>query len=216
MLIMSRFRSILASTVLVALALSLFSVDAQAQYWRKKAQVIAPVDPGTPTIALLDTLVSYIEDQDSLKVRRSPEDPKMYSASELQDELLDQHSIAMTSASNVFIDYQFDLNRSGFSEKINALQFIFRSQGTAEDDISIMYVNAKRQDWLTRILTQKGTTGENLMALSTFRDQLSFPRVVRNMNAKITRIGNEAVRDGFESKKDELVREITQLTYQSR
>jgi hypothetical protein len=54
------------------------------------------------------------------------------------------------------------------------------------------------------------------MALSTFRDQLSFPRVVRNMNAKITRIGNEAVRDGFESKKDKLVREITRLTYQSR
>jgi hypothetical protein len=69
---------------------------------------------------------------------------------------------------------------------------------------------------MRRVLTQKGTTGENLMALSTFRDQLAFARVVRNMDASITRIGNEAVREGFEQKKRQLVNEITRLTYQSR
>ena len=203
-----------ASGLLVAILFVSFTVDAQAQYWRKRAQIVAPVEPETPTIALLDSIVTYVEESDSIKVRRSPEDPTRHTGMELSNLLVEEAALDITSANNVFIDYQFDLDRKGFEESIRAIRFIYRPPGgAAGQDIPIMYLSAKKDPWLNRLLTQKGTTGENLMALSTFRDQLAFARVVRNMQAQITQIGDQPVRDGFERKKRQLVREITQLTY---
>lgn len=212
---MNRFR-IAVAAVLAVIMLSTCVLDAEAQRWRKRAQIIVPVDPQTPTIALLDSLVDHIEQNDSLRVRLSPDDPQKYTAQEISDLLLEE-GLGVTSASHVFISYQFDLNRQGFKEQITNMYFVYRSGATSgEDDIPIMYVNARKSDWFTRLISQKGTTGAHLMDLRTFRDQLAFARVVRNMDAQIVRIGGEPVREGFDRKKRQLVNEITTLTYQQR
>ena len=79
-----------------------------------------------------------------------------------------------------------------------------------------MYVNARQNDWFTQMISQKGTAGSHMEDLRTFRDQLAFARIVRNMDAQIVQIMGEPVRDGFEQKKRQLVSEITNLTYSSR
>ena len=114
---MNRLR-ITTTAVLAVILFALPVLDAEAQVrWRKQAEIIAPVDPGTPTIALLDTLVSEIEQNDSLEVQLSPEDPETYTAQEISDRLLED-GLGITSANQVFIGYEFVLKRQGFTEKV--------------------------------------------------------------------------------------------------
>lgn len=169
-----------------------------------------------PTRALLDTLVNVIDRTDSLMVKRSPEDPTRMPVEELENMLLDQEGVGLSSANNVFIDYRFEVNRDGFVESITELFFIFRPPGTGEEDIPIMYLSAK-DDWVADVLRNKGTTlVTNEAALRPFGDQIAFAKIVRQRDARIVEIGDRTVRDGFDAKKRQLVDKITRLTYSSR
>lgn len=205
--------------VAAALLLSVFFLSpqqAQAQRWLQTTQIIAPIESDTPTRAMLDTLINVIERKDSLMVRRSPDEREQMAVPEVQDELLNEESIGISSANQVFIDYRFAVNRDGFEEGITSLYFIFRPTG-AEEDIPVLYVNVKREKWVNEVLQQKGTTlVTNEAALKPFRQQLAFARIVRNTDAQIVEIGDRKVREGFEAKKRSLVDKITRLTYSSR
>jgi hypothetical protein len=198
-------------------ALLLTPQQAQAQRWLQTTQVIAPIQSESATRALLDTLINVIERKDSLMVRRSPEESQQMVVSDLQDQLLDNAGIGLSSANQVFIDYRFAVNRDGFEERITALHFIFRPAGGSEEDIAIMYLDVDREKWVNEVLQSKGTTlVTNEAALKPFREQLAFARIVRDTEAQIVEIGDRKVREGFEAKKRQLVDKITRLTYSSR
>lgn len=204
------------ATLAVALLLFILPRDAQAQRWLQTTQVIAPVEADTPTRALLDTLVNVIDRSDSLMVKRSPEDATRMPVRELENMLLDQEGVGLSSANNVFIDYRFEVNRDGFRERVTELFFIFRPPGTGEEDIPIMYLSGN-DEWVADVLLNKGTTlVSNEAALRPFGDQIAFAKIVRQRSTRIVEIGDRTVRDGFEAKKSQLVDKIMRLTYSSR
>jgi len=215
---LSRTVSTLTGGAALLLAALLFvPQQAQAQRWLQTTQVIAPIESESATRALLDTLVNVIERKDSLMVRRSPQNAEKMSVSALQERLLDESGLGLSSSNQVFIDYRFAVNRDGFEEEITSLHFIFRPAGGNDEDINVMYINVKRDAWVEDVLNQKGTTlVTNEAALKPFREQLAFARVVRDTEAQIVEIGNRKVREGFEMKKRQLVDKITRLTYSSR
>jgi len=204
------------ATLALALLLFVGPQDANAQRWLQTTQVIAPVQSETPTRALLDTLINVIDRSDSLAIKRAPDDPSRTVVSQLEDELLNQEGIGLSSANYVFIDYRFEVNRDGFRERITDLFFIYRPPGTGEEDIPIMYLSA-RDSWVDDVLRNKGTTlVTNEAALKPFGDQIAFAKIVRERDARIVEIGDRTVRDGFEAKKRNLVDKITRLSYSSR
>ncbi|NBC86898.1 MAG: hypothetical protein GVY25_11975 [Bacteroidetes bacterium] len=204
------------ATLALALLLFVGPQDANAQRWLQTTQVIAPVQSETPTRALLDTLINVIDRSDSLAIKRAPDDPSRTVVSQLEDELLNQEGIGLSSANYVFIDYRFEVNRDGFEERITDLFFIYRPPGTGEEDIPIMYLSA-RDSWVGDVLQNKGTTlVTNEAALKPFGDQIAFAKIVRERDARIVEIGDRTVRDGFEAKKRNLVDKITRLSYSSR
>jgi hypothetical protein len=210
-----RLTGALAAIFLSALLMT--PQQAQAQRWLQTTQVVAPIESDSPPRALLDTLVNVIERKDSLLVRRSPDEQEQMNVQQLQDKLLNESSIGISSANRVFIDYRFAVNRDGFEEGITSLFFIFRPAGGNAEDIPVMYLNIKREKWVNEVLQQKGTTlVTNEAALKPFRQQLAFARIVRNTDAQIVEIGDRKVREGFAAKKRQLVDKITRLTYSSR
>lgn len=204
------------ATLALAFLLLAGPQDAQAQRWLQTTQLIAPVQSESATRALLDTLINVIDRSDSLMVRRAPDQGGRIMVSELRDNLLDDAGIGLSSANFVFIDYRFEVNRDGFEEKVTDLYFIFRPAGGNEEDIPIMYLNAK-DDWVSNVLRNKGTTlVTNEAALKPFGDQIAFAKIVRERDAQIVEIGDRKVREGFEQKKRALVDKITRLSYSSR
>ncbi len=220
MRLLSPLRSLsrLGGVLALALAFTFFLSprEAQAQRWLQTTQVIAPVESDGASRALLDTLINVIDRSDSLMIKREPDAMSRTPVNELEDQLLNESGIGLTSANYAFIDYRFEVNRDGFKEQITELYFIFRPAGSGEEDIPIMYLNAK-DEWVSDVLLNKGTTlVTNEAALKPFGDQIAFAKIVRERDAQIVEIGDRKVRDGFEAKKRNLVDKITRLSYSSR
>lgn len=195
------------------IAFSLSPSEAHGQRWLQTSQLITPIESDGPARALMDTLVQVIERTDSARVKRSPESSQAVTLDDLRDMLIDEAGIGLTSANNVFIDYRFEIENRGFEESIESFQFVYRPPGGAQEDTQVMYVDTS-QPWVRNILNKKGTTlTTNEAALRTFSDQLSFARMVQN--GKIVEIAGQTVREGFESKKRQLVQKIQRLTYES-
>lgn len=186
----------------------------EAQRWRQTSQLIVPIQPDSPTRALLDTLVQVVERKDSIKVRRTPESSASMSLSDLRNKLISGPGIGLTSANNVFIDYEFRIENRGFEESVEAFQFVYRA-GEGREDVQMLYIDATKP-WVKEILRNKGTTlRTNQAALKTFSDQLAFARMQDNQGAQVVEISGQTVREGFEEKKRKLVQKITRLTYES-
>lgn len=191
------------------------SNQVQAQRWLQTAQLIVPVEANSTTKALLDTLVQVAERSDSIKVRQSAESSAQLTVSELRTKLIDESAIGLSSANQVFIDYKFMVGNRGYEESFEAFQFLYRPSGQGQGDTKMLYIDAK-QSWVERILKNKGTTlRTNQAALKTFSDQLAFARMQDNDGAQVVEIAGQAVRSGYERKKQKLVEKITRLTYGS-
>jgi len=189
-----------------------FPVEANAQRWLQTSQLNVPMESSGPAQALLDTLIQVAERKDSIRVKRSSDSEEMISVSDLKDKLISEAGYALSSASNVFVDYRFTIDSRGFEESIEAFQFLYRS-GEGQEDVKMLYVNAN-EPWVESILRNKGTSlRSNRAALQTFSDQLAFARM--HEDGKIVEISGTPVREGFESKKRKLVEKITRLTYES-
>lgn len=186
--------------------------NAEAQQWLRTVKVITPVNDG-PIRALVDTLSSTMEREEGLTVQRSPDREEELSISELRDELLEEEGIGIFSASHVLIDYRFTITDSQFEEEIRNLHFIFRPGGDQED-LSIMYLDAKEK-WLADLIQMNGQTlMVNEAAIAPFQRQLEFVRLAQRGETKIVEIGGRTVRDGFEEQKASLVSTIRRLNYQ--
>jgi len=213
---MTRFTTMVKRVFLILMfaagAFSMSAPDVHAQRWLQTTQLVTPIQTDGPTRALLDTLVQVIERRDSARVKRSPDDTKTLTLTELKDELINEAGIGLTSANRVFIDYKFMIENRGFEEVIESFRFVYRP-GQGEEDIQMMYVDAS-MPWVDSVLKNKGTTlRTNQAALKTFKDQLAFARMQED--GKIVEISGQTVREGFEAKKRNLVQKITRLTYES-
>ena len=207
------YRKVLSLLLVALLGGMVFSPpEATAQRWLQTSQLSAPVQNDLPTRALLDTLIQTIDRRDSLQVYRSPDASEQLSLSDLRETLINEAGIGLTSANNVFIDYEFKIENRGFQERITSFNFVYRP-GEGQEDIQMLYIETDNP-WVKNILRNKGTTlRTNEAALKTFNDQLSFARL--QDDGQIVEIAGETVREGFETKKRQLVEKITRLTYES-
>ena len=206
-------RKLLTVGLLIVGVAAMVPNDATAQRWLQTSQLLTEIQTDGPTRALLDTVVSVIERNDTLEVKRSPDASESVSLSTLRDNLINESGIGLTSANYVFIDYRFEIENRGFEESIESFQFVYRPPGGTEEDIQMMYLDAN-DPWVRNILRNKGTTlVTNEAALRTFSDQLAFARTVQN--GRIVEIAGQTVREGFEAKKRQLVQKIQRLTYES-
>jgi len=78
-----------------------------------------------------------------------------------------------------------------------------------------MYVDAQAP-WVNRIIHQKGTSlRTNQAALIPFRCHLDFAQIARQEENQVVEMGDETVREGFDERKEALIRKVERLTYES-
>lgn len=186
---------------------------AQGQLWLQTARVITPIENG-PTRAFLDTLVNVMERKDVM-VKRSPNQKKGMAVSALRDKLITKEGIGLSSANHAFIDYRFSIDDgSRFQQKISRIHFVFRP-GPNQNDVSIMYINARKK-WVENVIRQKGTAlRTNEAALIPFHRHLGFANIARQKKTQVVEIGGETVRERFDERKAALIRKVERLTYES-
>lgn len=187
---------------------------AQGQLWLQTSQVVTPVENG-PVRVFLDTLVAVM-DRRKIEVKRSPKGKQTFTIQELRTELIEEEGIGLTSGVNhAFIDYRFTIDGgSNFKQEVGAIHFVFRP-GPRQSDIPVMYLDAQ-QPWLTQLLYNKGTDlPTNEAALIPFHRHLGFAQIARPEETQIVRIGGQTVREGFQEKKEALIRKVERLTYES-
>lgn len=199
----------LAVTSLLVLVLSVAPSAAQDQ-WRQTAQVIAPVEEGTVTRALLDSVVSVVE-REGFRISSSPQGARV-SVSERRDSLSSK-GLALSSATHVFITYRFSLSSSTLDQEIRDLYFIFRPAGQ-EEDIPILHVDLQEGAMYEELLIERGTRlAANESAFVPFRRQLSF----HNLRSRVTvvKVGDEIIRDPDRAaaEKERLLDITRELTY---
>ena len=203
-----------AAGLLLFLAFALAAaVPAEAQRWLQTSQILTEITPDSAPRAFMDSLVSVAERNGHPLRRSESADPVPVSG--LRDALINKQGIGLRSANYVFIDYRFTIKSQGqgFQETIETLAFVYRPPGGTGEDIQMAYVDASAP-WVQHVLTQKGTPLlTNEWGKKLFNDQLSFARL--QAESKIVEISGQTVREGFEQKKQALVRKIKRLTYES-
>jgi hypothetical protein len=176
--------------------------------------VVTPVEDG-PVRVFVDTLIAVMERR-SVEVKRSPDGEQTFTIEELRTELIDEEGVGLSSGINhAFIDYRFTIDDgSNFEQNIAAIHFVFRP-GPAQSDIPIMYLNTQ-QPWLTKLLRNKGTDlPTNEAALIPFHRHLGFAQIARQEETQIVEIGGATVREGFQERKEALIRKVERLTYET-
>jgi hypothetical protein len=202
----------IAGLLLLTVALS-GPQPAHGQLWLQTARVVTPIEAG-PTRAFLDTLVAVME-RKKVAVKRAPDQEGKVAMSELQDALISEAGIGVSSANHAFIEYRFTIdNGSQFEQEITTIRFVFRP-GPSQSDVSVMYLDAQ-QPWVESIIRQKGTSlRSNQAALIPFHRHLGFANVARQEETKVVEIGGETVREAFDQRKEALIRKVERLTYET-
>jgi hypothetical protein len=199
--------------LLFASVLLLVPEDAIAQRWMQTARVVTPVEQ-EGLRAFLDTVVAEMEERDA-RIHRTPSQSDTTTVSALRDQLIEEDGLSLSSANHAFIDYRFTIDSGrGFEQEITSIRFVYRP-GTAENDISILYVDT-REGWVDQLLHNKGTSlATNEAALIPFHRHLGFTRIARQEESQIVEIGGETIREGFHDKKEALLQKVQRLTYET-
>lgn len=200
--------------VALASLLLLAPQSANGQLWLQTSSVVTPVEQG-PLRAVLDSLVSVAERR-GLEIRRSPDAEQKMAVPKLRTQLINEEGIGVTSANHAFINYRFSIdNGSRFRQQIAAIHFVFRP-GPNQSDISVLYVDARGEPWVDDFLRNKGTDlTTNEAALIPFQRHLGFSEIARQEETQVVEIGGETIREGFHEEKEDLIRKVERLTYQS-
>jgi hypothetical protein len=187
--------------------------EAQGQRWLQTARVLTPIEEG-PDRAFLDTLVNVME-RNEVRVRRSPDQEEKMALSSLRNTLISEEGIGLGSANYVFIGYRFTIDNGGqFKQEIATLRFVYRA-GPNQNDVSMMYLDAQ-EPWVSQLIHQKGTSlRSNQAALIPFHRHLGFARIARPEQSQVVEISGETVREGFDARKEALIRKVERLTYES-
>jgi hypothetical protein len=135
--------------------------------------------------------------------------------SALQNRLIEEQGIGINSANYAFVDYRFSIgNGHPFRQQVSRLHFVFRP-GPNQADVSVLCLDAQAP-WMREFLREKGITlPTNEAALIPFRRHLGFAQVARPEETRIVEIGGRTVRDGFREKKEDLIRKVERLTYET-
>jgi hypothetical protein len=199
--------------VLFAACLALGPQTADAQLWLQTSRVVTPVEQG-PVRVFLDTLVTVMERRDRT-VKRTPDASERMTVSELRTTLIDERGIGIASANHAVIEYRFTIDDgSDFQQEVAAIRFVFRP-GPNQADVPVFYLDA-RSGWVDTLLRNKGTDlRTNEAALIPFHRHLGFAQIARQKETEIVEIGGQTVRDGFDERKEALIRKVERLTYES-
>lgn len=206
----SFFRRLVPVVAFLLAACAVQPAQAQTR-WLQTAEVITPIEQEGPVQALLDTLVQRIERGQALPMHRTPEEPQVTPAA-LEEQLFAE-GLDYTSANRVFIDYRFEMDRQGFSEKITGMYFIYRPEGIEEADIPILYLDTS-DPAVDRLLSESGTTlPDNAAAFRPFREQIGFTRM--SAGQTLVAVGDDVIREPerAEAEKRRLVRTIERFSY---
>lgn len=198
--------------VLLAVLLAGDARPAHGQLWMQTARVVTPVQQG-PLRVMLDSLTSVLERR-NLEVRRSPEGDTTMSVSALRDRLIEEQGIGINSANYAFVDYRFAIGDNGsLEQQFTNVHFVFRP-GPNRSDVSVLSLDTQA-DWVRSLLREKGTVlPTNEAAFIPFRRYLEFAEVVRQDRTRIVEIGGQTVREGFQERKEALIRKMEWLTYE--
>lgn len=202
-------RGRLAATTLLVLALSAAPSLGQDQ-WRQTAQVIVPVEEGLVTRALLDSAVSMIESQD-VSIQQAPQ-ASSSSLGEIE-KALSEEGLATSSATHVFVTYQFSLSSGTFSQELRDLHFIFRPEGE-EEDIPILYLDLQDEQFREELLVERGTRpASNEAAFVPFRQQVRFHGLQDHLT--VVRVGGQIIRDSGRAaaEKKRILKVVRNLAY---
>ena len=198
---------------LAALALVVLSAaPAQAQSrWLKTIEVITPVNEDLITSALLDTLVTVI-DRNDIAVKRSPEDEAETSLEELDNQILDE-GLDYSSATHVFITYQYEATQLGLDTNILSMYFIFRPFEGNENDIPILYLDATHPSVRNTLISNGTQLRVNEAAFLPFWDQLMINKLPSE--SQLVAVGGEIIRDPAEAEQEkaQLLNTIRQFMY---
>lgn len=188
--------------------------EVRGQYWLRTVSVVTPVEE-RPVEAFLDTLVNVMERRDGLKVKRRPDQQEEIELSRLQERLINEEGIGLSSATDLFINYRFsDSLSDNFEEEILSFYFVFRA-GPDQEDIPILYLDVSSK-WVEEIMNNKAMgLPTNEAPLLPFRREFQFLRIARLEEAQVVEIGNEPVRSNFQRKKEALINKIRRLAYKS-
>jgi hypothetical protein len=199
--------------VLLAACLVVGPQTANAQLWLQTSRVVTPVEQG-PVRVFLDTLVTVMERRD-LTVKRTPDAGERMTVSELRTTLIDEQGIGISSANHAFIVYRFTIDGgSDFQQEVAAIRFVFRP-GPNQADVPVLSLDA-RSGWVDNLLHNKGTDlRTNEAALIPFHRHFGFAQIARQEETEIVEIGGQTVRDGFDERKEALIRKVERLTYES-
>jgi hypothetical protein len=186
--------------------------NANAQLWLQTARVVTPVQQG-PLRVMLDSLTSVLERR-GLEVRRSPEGDTTMPVSALRNQLIEEQGIGVNSANYAFVDYRFTIGNEGtFEQQVTNVHFVFRP-GPNQSDVSVLSLDTQA-DWVRSFLREKGMVlPTNEAAFIPFRRHLEFPEVVRQDQTQIVEIGGQTVREGFQERKEALIRKMEWLAYE--
>ncbi|MEF8796469.1 MAG: hypothetical protein V5A22_05355 [Salinivenus sp.] len=198
--------------VLLAVLLAGGARPAHGQLWLQTARVVTPVQQG-PIRVMLDSLTSVLERR-GLEVRRSPEADTTMPVSALRNRLIEEQGIGINSANYVFIDYRFTIGNEGsLEQQFTNVHFVFRP-GPTQSDVSVLSLDTQA-DWVRSFLREKGTVlPTNEAAFIPFRRHLSFAEVVHQDQTRIVEIGGQTVREGFQERKEALIRKMEWLAYE--
>jgi|GEM_PF-3270427 len=198
--------------LLLAVLLAGGTRPAHGQLWLQTARVVTPVQQG-PLRVMLDSLTSVLERR-GLEVRRSPEGDTTMPVSALRNRLIEEQGIGVNSANYAFVDYRFAIGNEGtFEQQVTNVHFVFRP-GPNQSDVSVLSLDTQA-DWVRSFLREKGMVlPTNEAAFIPFRRHLEFPEVVRQDQTQIVEIGGQTVREGFQERKEALIRKMEWLAYE--
>jgi hypothetical protein len=178
----------------LALLLLLTTAPAHAQEWRQEVQIISPIQFGEPLYVFVDSLARVLDRNPETRVRRSA-DAAPQPFREVRESLYDD-GVDVRSASHAFVRYRFDLTDqgSGIIETMEDIFLIFRLDESRED-LPILHLST-RSPLVSRLLTDNGIPSPvNMMALTPFRQLMSFPVVTARQETAVVEFGRRAVRN---------------------
>lgn len=200
----------LALLSLALLAVPLSESAGQAE-WQKTVKVIAPVEDGSITAPLADSVVAMAEAEE-IPIQRAPGSDTTTLAD--AGNTLSEEGLALTSATHVFITYRFGLNGGALQRNIRNLHFIYRPTAQQGEDIPILYVDLTDGNLQQELLVETGTPSTvNELNFHPFAEQLGLQKL--RDEATVVRVGNRIIRDPEQAaaEKQRVLQTIRRLTY---
>lgn len=201
------------SAVWIGLALGalVFATPVRAQQWAQNVEIVTTVKSEQPTRVFLDSLVNEIRMRDSVRVRREPGGERM-SLDDIQSTLIEE-GIGLFSANRLFIEYAFEIRDNEFIEVIQSLQFIFRPEGTGQEDLSVLYVTGNRDVTREVLKTQGIPNPQNLEDVALFKDELSFASLSLDQGADMVSVAGTPVRGEFDRRRKRVLQRFKRFIY---